>query len=54
MAASHEGHQQIVQALLSKGAEVNAKDNNGQTALMFASDKGHQEVKELLIKAGAK
>jgi ankyrin repeat protein len=48
------GYQEIVQALLNKGADVNAKANNGVTALMLASQNGHQEVKELLIKAGAK
>ena len=35
-------------------AEVNAKANDGRTALMMASGKGHREVSELLIKAGAK
>jgi ankyrin repeat protein len=40
--------------LLAKGAEVNAKDKNGKTALMFATRMNHPEVRELLIKAGAK
>jgi len=54
MHASMDGHPEIVQALLAKGAEVNAKDKNGETALMMASKRGQREVMELLIKAGAK
>jgi ankyrin repeat protein len=33
---------EIVQALLAKGAEVNAKDNKGTTALMGASANGNK------------
>jgi ankyrin repeat protein len=42
-----------VQALLARGADVNAKDNKGQIALMRAN-KGHKEIVQLLKKAGAK
>ncbi|HIJ69632.1 MAG TPA: ankyrin repeat domain-containing protein, partial [Deltaproteobacteria bacterium] len=45
------GHIEIVRLLLAKGAEVNAKMNNGETVLSHAS---HKEIKELLIRAGAK
>jgi ankyrin repeat protein len=42
------------QALLDKGADVNGKDNNGVTALMFAEAKGHNKVVNLLRRAGAR
>ncbi|MFB3152847.1 MAG: ankyrin repeat domain-containing protein, partial [Candidatus Acidiferrales bacterium] len=35
-------------------ADVNARDNNGRTALMWAMEKGHADVVQLLKKAGAK
>jgi ankyrin repeat protein len=40
--------------LLATGAEVNAKDKNGITALMAASLAGHREVVKLLRSRGAK
>jgi len=42
-----------VELLLKKGANVNAKDKYGGTALMYAAVKGHKEVVELLIENGA-
>ena len=42
-----------MQLLLAKGADVNAKNNAGSTALMAASEKGHKEVVELLLAKGA-
>jgi ankyrin repeat protein len=52
--ASKRGDLPEVKRLLAKGAEVNAKDEKGRTALMRASKRGQWEVMELLIKAGAK
>jgi ankyrin repeat protein len=40
--------------LLAHGADVNAKNNNGDTALSLASQNGHEDIEELLLKAGAK
>jgi len=40
--------------LLAKGADVNAKNNNGRTALMAAALKGHKQIVLLLKQAGAK
>ena len=54
MAASINGHKEIVQLLLAKRADVNAKTDDGETALMFASQYGHEEIKKMLIRAGAK
>jgi ankyrin repeat protein len=42
-----------VQALIDAGANVNAKERRGQTALMWAAADGHADVVDALIKAGA-
>jgi hypothetical protein len=42
-----------VKDLLNKGANVNAKDNNGRTALMIAATNGRIESARLLIEKGA-
>ncbi len=39
--------------LLKSDANVNDKDNNGMTALMFAAAWGTPEIVDILIKAGA-
>ena len=49
MAASKNGHYQVVELLLKGEADVNIQ-NNGWTALMFASDNGHHHIVELLLK----
>jgi ankyrin repeat protein len=54
IAAAKRGDLPELQRLLAQRAEVNAKNKEGKTALMYASEKGHQEVRELLIKSGAK
>ena len=52
--ASENGHTEIVEMLLEKGANVNAVQTNGITALMRASEKGHTETVERLLEKGAK
>jgi uncharacterized protein len=42
-----------VQSLLEKGADVNAKDNDGMTALMGTSFEAHFDVAKLLVEKGA-
>jgi ankyrin repeat protein len=42
-----------VAALLKRGADMNAKERRGQTAIMWAAADGNTEVVEVLIKAGA-
>jgi hypothetical protein len=42
-----------VKSLIAARADVNAKNNNGETALMWASDKGHAEVVNALLTARA-
>ena len=47
------GKMEAVSLLLKAGADVNAKDKDGLTALMWASVKGHLEIADILLKAGA-
>ena len=54
MEAASKGDTEKVQALLAKGADVNAKTNYGTTTLMTAKKKGHKKIVQLLKKAGAK
>jgi ankyrin repeat protein len=48
------GHDKIVRLLLDHGAEVNAKDIHGNTALFYAIQKGDETIKSLLLSYGAK
>ncbi|OCU00512.1 KN motif and ankyrin repeat domain-containing protein 1 [Xenopus laevis] len=48
LAVSH-GRQEMVQALLACGANVNLQDDEGSTALMCASEHGRAEIVKLLI-----
>ena len=51
--AAAAGDIEQVKLLISKGADVDAKDKLGRTALHCASEKGHAEVAKLLISQGA-
>ena len=50
---SESGDLAGVQVLLDKGANVNAKDDEGFTPLHQAAEWGHIEIVELLIASGA-
>ena len=52
--ASQEGHGEIVNMLLSNGADVNAKVNDSMTAIRIAQKQGHQEIVESLKNANEK
>jgi ankyrin repeat protein len=54
MIAARAGSIEIVQALLAKGAEVDAKDSEGETALELAKARGDAKTVDLLKQAGAK
>lgn len=51
--AAEVGDANQVQRLLSKGADVNARDGAGFTPLFYAAHKGHTQVSEILIAGGA-
>ena len=51
--AARAGDKAQVEALLAKGADVNAKDNSGGTPLHRAANEGRKDVVELLIIKGA-
>lgn len=53
MAASYNGHLEIVQQLLDGGADVNATELEFSNALSAASSRGHEEVVMLLLNSGA-
>jgi hypothetical protein len=52
--AASRGHTQIVRVLIEHGADVDAKDACGHTALEFARDNDYMEMAEMLEKAGAR
>jgi ankyrin repeat protein/predicted Ser/Thr protein kinase len=51
--AAARGNLQMVEMLLNSGAEVNAQDRSGTTALSAAVDGGHDEVVPQLLAQGA-
>jgi uncharacterized protein len=58
MGASLAGHQEVVELLLARGAEVDAKvyffgRGGGATAYDLAAQKEHREIMKMLIRAGA-
>ena len=53
MCAALEGRTETVKALLRKGADVNAKDDSGRTALMFAVINLHGQTVKVLLEHGA-
>ena len=51
--ACKDGKTENVTMLLEKGADVNAEDDYGITALMCASENGHTEIVSMLLEKGA-
>lgn len=49
-----KGNPEIVKLLIARGADVHAKDKEGQTALSLAIRNNMPEIAEILRKAGAK
>ena len=53
MSCAWQGSVQELQALIDAGADVNAADNVGDTALMRAAQRGDAEMVKVLLAAGA-
>jgi len=51
--AAASGHIKIVEYLLSKGADVNARNAVNQNPLLYAAYHGHAEIVNLLLEKGA-
>ena len=51
--AARRGDVDVVRSLLRGGADVNASESDGMTALHWAADAGHVEIAEILMYAGA-
>lgn len=53
LAAIEEGHKEIMQLLLSAGANVNPRSFYGNTALIMAIENGQADIVQILLSAGA-
>ena len=51
--AVREGHLEILKLLLQNGVDVNARDNEGNSALLLASGFGRDDIVEFLLDHGA-
>ena len=51
--AAKEGHKDVVQLLLERGAEPNLAHQNGRTPLQMAASICHTDVVQLLLDSGA-
>jgi len=51
--AVNEGHKEVVELLLTKGVDVDVRDNTGQTSLDIALSRDRKEIAELLQAKGA-
>ena len=51
--AARRGDAEAVRSLLRGGADVNASEGDGMTALHWAADAGHIEIAHILLYAGA-
>jgi ankyrin repeat protein len=46
-------HKDVIELLLSKGADIHTEDNDGQTALHWALERGDKNIVEFLLSKGA-
>ena len=54
MVAAFTGRMEVIELLIENGADVNAKDEDGGTPLLYATLSGHKEIADLLRKHGGK
>ena len=50
--AAYQGEEESLCLLLKGGADINAKDKDGETALSYATYSGHESTAQLLLKWG--
>ncbi|XP_060097269.1 ankyrin repeat domain-containing protein 22 [Heteronotia binoei] len=53
MVSKSKQNENLIKMLLRAGADVNAKDNSGRTALHYACEMKNQSIIPLLVEAGA-
>ncbi len=53
MVAAQSGHMEVMEVLLDRGADVNAQNETGQTALIGAASLGDAELVNFLLDRGA-
>jgi ankyrin repeat protein len=51
--ASDNNHAEVVRLLLDRGAELEARDDDGETAFFRAVARGHEEIVDMLLSRGA-
>lgn len=51
--ATFAGHAELVDRLLTAGADINARSTNGSTVVMMAAREGHAAIAQRLLDAGA-
>ncbi|RLL93057.1 hypothetical protein CFD26_101294 [Aspergillus turcosus] len=51
--AAHIGSRKVCEMLLRRGADIDARDENGRSALWWAKEKGHTNTEEMLLEYGA-
>jgi tetratricopeptide (TPR) repeat protein len=52
--AAKDGNMFVLKAALEKGADIDATDRSGRTALMYADQKGYTQLSDYLREKGAK
>jgi len=53
MCAAKHNHGEVAKLLLNKGADINAQDEGGGTALMVATQPGYLNEVKILLEKGA-
>ncbi len=53
-AAAESDDPELISALLARGAEINVRAKDGETALKLAGRKGKSEIVRMLEQAGAR
>ena len=48
-----DGHPDVVQLMLKCSADVHARDDDGRTPFMRATERGHRDIMQLLLEHGA-